>query len=223
MKKLLLFVFISFTTLIVTAQDSTNAAAHMKRIKERETLDKKKKFVHNFMVLFGGNLSVIAGGESESGYDPVIGAVVGLQTRIIPISDNTGINFGMEYSMQGAKYEYDGYIPGGGSGSTSTTTRLNYLNFPLLVHLQKKKDGFFAEAGIQPGILLSAKSKGEETEDIKDELNTFDIGIPLGIGFQSKKKIGAVLRATPGLSNINKDSDNKNSNLVFSLRATYSF
>ena len=126
--------------------------------------------------------------------------------------------------MQGGKYKsmYNmDYMPGGtyGTSSSSATTRLNYLNFPLLVRYQREpRHGFFAEAGLQPGFLLSAKDDGG---NIKDGLNKFDVGIPVGAGYQFQNKFGVGLRVTPGLTNINKDAEYKNRNIVVSLRASY--
>ena len=74
---------------------------------------------------------------------------------------------------------------------------------------------------MQPGLLLSAKNKGTTTTNIKDDLKKLDIGIPIGVGYQLKNKIGVGLRITPGLMNVNKDKQFKNRNMVASLRASY--
>jgi hypothetical protein len=54
--------------------------------------------------------------------------------------------------MQGAKWEdnTDGFIEG--------RTNLLYLNIPFVMRY-RFKNGIFAEAGIQPGLLLLAKDK----------------------------------------------------------------
>jgi hypothetical protein len=90
-----------------------------------------------------------------------------------------------------------------------------------MAHYQKANTGFFAEAGIQPGLLLSAKDQGAENTDIKDEIKKFDIGVPVGVGYKFKNKFGAGLRIIPGVMNVNKDKQYKNRNMVVSLRATY--
>lgn len=71
--------------------------------------------------------------------------------------------------MQGARYadEYDGYKIEG-------KVILWYMNFPLVARYQTK-NGFFAEAGIQPGFLLSAKDKYDNSShDYRYYINTFD-------------------------------------------------
>jgi len=86
------------------------------------------------------------------------------------------------------------------------------------------KSGFFGEAGLQPGILLSAKDKfGDTSDDTKDLMKIFDLGIPIGIGYQINEKIGVGFRVIPGITNIFEDEyeDEKDHNLVFALRGTY--
>ena len=98
-----------------------------------------------------------------------------------------------------------------------------YLNFPVVVRYLHET-GFFGEAGIQPGVLLSAKDKwGDSSDDIKDEMKIFDISIPIGIGYQINEKIGVGFRVIPGITNLfeGSDSDDKDRNLVFALRGTY--
>jgi len=170
---------------------------------------------------FAGLLSSKTGDTPN--YDPVAGIQFGVETQIIPISEDIGLGVGAAYSTQGGKYESNEYVPGGDYNRTSRTSRLNYLNFPVMVRYQNQRNGLFAEAGVQPGLLLSAKDKGKTTNDIKDEGKKFDVGIPIGVGYKFKNKIGVGLRFTPGLVNVNKDEQYKNRNMVTSLRASYSF
>lgn len=83
-----------------------------------------------------------------------------------------------------------------------------------------------AEAGLQPGLLLSAKDKqnGSST-DAKEFYNGFDLGLVAGIGYQPpKSKWSFGLRFVPGLTNINKESTYsvKDRNWAASLRLSYS-
>jgi hypothetical protein len=182
--------------------------------------DKKKKTEDGIDFLAGAIYSNKTGNYPN--YNPVLGMLIGVQTQVISISDYIGLGFGIIYSMQGGKYESSDYIPGGNYSTTSRTSRLNYLNFPVLLRYRKAINGFFAEAGLQPGLLLSAKDKGSTTTDIKEELNKFDVGIPVGVGYKFKNKFGVGLRFTPGLINVNKDKQYKNRNMVTSFRASYS-
>jgi hypothetical protein len=181
----------------------------------------KKKKVEEEIDFTAGAIFSTKTGQLPS-YNSISGLLIGVQAQVLPFADHTGLVFGINYSMQGGKYESSEYIPGGNYGKSSRTSRLNYLNFPVLFRYRKARHGFFAEAGVQPGLLLSAKDKGTTTTDIKDEVKKFDVGIPVGAGYKFKNKFGVGLRIIPGLININKDEQYKNRNLVGSLSATYS-
>jgi len=208
----------------LTPEERRREDEEITRLKQQDEQDKKLKktgktkwFWH---VYFAGLLSTKTGNTPN--YDPVPGMQVGTETQIIPFSDDLSLSAGAAYSMQGGKYESSDYIPGGNYSKTSRTSRLNYLNFPVMIRYQREQNGFFAEAGVQPGLLLSAKDKGTTTNDIKDEIQKFDVGIPVGVGYQFKNKFGVGFRITPGLINVNKDKQYNNRNMVASLRASYS-
>ena len=124
-------------------------------------------------------------------------------------------------SMQGAGWEDDW-----GEGLTKGVTRLWYLNVPLTARYQFGQ-GFYGEAGLQPGFLLSARDNYEgESDDWKEYLKTFDLGIPLGVGYDFPNNFGLNLRVIPGVTNINSSeySDEfKDHNFVVALRGTYIF
>jgi hypothetical protein len=168
----------------------------------------------------GLSLSTKTGNEPK--YNFTNGGQIGVEKQVTKLSEYVGLNAGAVYSMQGGKYKSYEYIPGGDYSNSSRTSRLNYINFPVMVRYQKQTTGFFAEAGVQPGILVSAKDKGTTTNDIKDDVKKFDVGIPVGVGYKFKNKFGVGLRITPGLINVNKDKHYNNRNLVASLRASYS-
>lgn len=161
-------------------------------------------------------------GQESSYTGGAIGGSAGVGTEVAPFGDNTTINAETALSMQGSKYEYSGY----GSGTSKGSVNLLYLNFPVLVH-HKFGGGFFGEAGIQPGICLSAKDKyNGQSHDYKSSIATLDIGIPIGIGYMIDDKLGIGIRWTEGLNNINKSESNygtteKNHNRVIGLRLTF--
>jgi len=71
---------------------------------------------------------------------------------------------------------------------------------------------------------LSAKENYEdENDDIKDYMKIFDMGIPMGIGYQINEKISVGLRFIPGITKIFEDADldDNERNMVFALRGTY--
>ncbi len=128
---------------------------------------------------------------------------------------------GFNVSMQGAGWEQDW-----GEGLIKGTTRLWYLNFPLTGRYQFGQN-FYGELGIQPGVLLSAKDNYDGgSEDWSDYVKTFDLGIPLGVGYDFQNNFGLGLRVTPGVININAEEyadDYKNRNFTVALRGTYTF
>ena len=168
--------------------------------------------------------SVVAGlskssivGESESWKDP-IGGQAGIIISIANFSESMSFKIEANLSMQGAKWEETiNQTPVEGR------TNLLYLNLPLVIRYRFKK-GFFAEAGVQPGLLLSAKDKYSGiTDDYKDYVNKFDLSIPVGIGYEFKKNFAVGLRAIPGITNINAEGTAKDRNFVVALRGIYTF
>ncbi|MCX6261072.1 MAG: porin family protein [Bacteroidia bacterium] len=116
--------------------------------------------------------------------------------------------------MQGSKWD-ETYTKG--------KTNLLYVNLPVVARYQTKS-GFFGEAGLQPGLLLSAKDKYEgSTDNYIDHMKRLDLGIPVGIGYEFKNKIGVGLRLIPGIRDISKDAYEKDRNLIIALRGTYKF
>jgi hypothetical protein len=148
---------------------------------------------------------------SESWQDP-IGLQVGAIVPVANINDMLSFRAEANLSMQGAKWE---------EYSLSGRTNLLYINIPLVIRYQTES-GFFGEAGIQPGLLLSAKDKYEDvTESYMDHMNALDISIPLGVGYEFKNNFGIGFRVIPGINDITKDEDDTDRNLVFALRGTY--
>lgn len=132
----------------------------------------------------------------------------------IGISDKFAIQPELMYSMQGAKYD-------GGK------TNLSYLNVPVMAKYFVA-EGFSLEAGPQIGFLLSAKDKedGEDSVDMKDELESIDFGVNFGAGYDFTENLSAGLRYNLGLTNIVKNvpgEDFKITNNVFSVSLGYKF
>jgi len=202
MRKFLVLLCSCFIAQLLMAQTEP------KSLEER----KKKKIDNFFFAVFGLQYCGI-NGDSESYDEALIGFHVGVGIRLLEFNDNFGIRTEINYSTQGSKY----------SDYVSGKVMLNYINLPILIR-GTSKSGFYGEAGIQPGILTSAKDKYDgETYDYKDYINGFDFGGLLGFGYQ-KKRVGIGLRIAQGITNINKDEDEyKDRNFVASLRTTFTF
>jgi hypothetical protein len=203
-------------------KDSTNTDSVINRTGEQNTIGNKiGRSSGIWEAYLGLGLSTKTGKEPE--YNFTNGGQIGVEKQVTKLSEYVGLSAGAVYSMQGGKYESSAYVPGEDYSTTSRTSRLSYINFPVMARYQKQSTGFFAEVGVQPGVLISAKDKGATTNDIKDDIKKFDVGIPVGVGYKFKNKFGVGLRFTPGLLNVNKDDQYKNRNMVASLRTSYSF
>jgi Outer membrane protein beta-barrel domain len=160
-------------------------------------------------LVLGLSKSSITG--SSSWQDP-IGFQVGAIVPVVNINDMLCVRAEANLSLQGAKWK---------EGSLSGRTNLLYINVPLVVRYQTES-GFFGEAGLQPGLLLSAKDKYEGiTESYMDHMNAIDLSIPVGVGYEFDNNFGVGFRVITGISDITKDKDYADRNLVFVLRGTY--
>ena len=164
-----------------------------------------------------GNLGLVHSriyGDSDS-WSGAWGAQGGVAAQLpfncdFPLTAWTELNV----SMQGASWEEE-VLEG--------ITRTWYLNIPLTARYPFG-DGFYGEAGIQPGFLLSAKDKYDGgSYDVKDWFKTFDLGIPLGIGYDFKNNFGLNFRVIPGVINMNSEEYDSHTdrNFVAVLRGTY--
>lgn len=123
------------------------------------------------------------------------------------------------YSRKGAK------LP----SSPEVTTRLDYVDVPLVFHVNV--DGLFFEAGPQVGFLVAARQKTDnQSLDVKPNYNTVDAGYLFGLGYQRKTGLGVGLRYNGGITNVEKSVlvgttkvQNNIRNSAFQLYLTYSF
>lgn len=150
---------------------------------------------------------------SESWQDP-IGFQAGADYPVAFIGSSLCLRAGALVSFQGAAWEYP---------DLEGRVNLWYVYVPVVMRYQHES-GFYGAAGLQPGFLLSAKDKYEETTDnYMSHMNKFDLSIPLIIGYNFKNRIGVNLRVIPGVTDITQDEDEKDVNFVMGIGATYSF
>jgi hypothetical protein len=108
--------------------------------------------------------------------------------------------------MQGQKDEY--IQPPNGPSLGNTTTKLSYLNIPLLFEFGNKVS---FQAGPQFGILLSATESGTIfnqpiDDDLKEITKGVDFSFALGTGFRLGEDFSLGARMNLGLSEIFDDS-----------------
>jgi len=132
------------------------------------------------------------------------------------------------YMMKGATYEFE--------GKSYDIAKFDYIELPLLLKVTIPTEGKIKPAifaGPTFGFLMSAKALGDEMveEDVKDQMNSMDIGILGGaeIGYQLEKGmifLGASYEV--GLQNLAKeevpaDEEMKNTNIGITLGYGFPF
>ena len=144
----------------------------------------------------GLNVSSI-GGDSED-----VEARIGYHAGVfysLKINDVLGFQPEVVYSSQGAQAEDD---------DIKLKAVYDYVNVPLMVKYYANEN-FTIQGGPQIGILTSAKAKFDGVDvDIKDDLETIDLGIGLGLGYEINK-LQIMARYNYGLTNTAKDSDDE--------------
>lgn len=123
------------------------------------------------------------------------------------IAEKFGVSAGLMFSMQGCGWDRH-----------DEKKKLNYLNIPILANYYVYK-GLAVKAGVQPGILLSAK---EGDEDIKDETKGFDLSIPVGASYEYKNFV-LDARYNIGVTKGNKEGSKSHKNSVFQITLGYKF
>lgn len=112
------------------------------------------------------------------------------------------LSAGLIESNQGTKTEDINLENSNNAKETySYSVNTQVLNIPLLLHVFVAP-GLSFEAGVQPGFLLSAKSKeNDEKNDVKSLMKTFDLNIPIGISYEYAN-IQLDLRYNHGLTSL---------------------
>jgi len=173
-------------------------------------------------VFVGPGYSSIMGGDSWKG---AFGLIIGVDSKVKLLSEKSSIKVGIGVSLQGAAYDESGDMGSGYEGySGKGNVNLSYLFIPLLYHYVFES-GLYAETGLQPGVLLSAKDKYDGgSYDYKDAMKKFDLGIPVGVGYRLNKKLSLGARATFGLTNLDDTgSDTADHNFMLVAVLRYSF
>lgn len=206
MKKPISLILLLFMVLVSVAQNGSNA--------------QNSGALAGRLGVYGGvNFADIVGDEDEEN-KTLTGFQFGLMYRLYSPGGLFSLWIEPGYNAIGTKYEesYQGQTYG-------ATVNLGYIMVPVLARFQAQ-NGLFGDIGVQPQFLVSAKVKSDgDSEDIKDEVNGFDFGIPIGAGYEYNQKFGIRAGYYFGLNNIVKDaiSDYKNTNRAFSIRLHYRF
>jgi opacity protein-like surface antigen len=160
------------------------------------------------------------------------GATVNLDQRkgfvgglfvVWPATSRVALQTEALYSQKGAQMEEEG---------ASAKIKLDYVDVPVLARFSSPVSGgtsFHVFAGPSFNFRVSAKAESsfedeDESEDIDDDVERFDLGFVAGAGLEFGRFV-VDGRYTWGLSNINKDEseDVKIKNRVFAVMAGIRF
>lgn len=176
--------------------------------------------------------------EMEAKADYKFGFTAGVEAGY-QLTSRVGFTAALLYSLQGAARNAEmSNSEGLFSIEDKSKLNLSYLNVPILVNFYVAK-GLALKAGIQPGFLLSAKSKADITgkgyaaedsehgsADMNKYCNKVDFSIPVGVSYEFSNGVVIDGRYNFGLTKCFKETigqkpDSKNS--VFQIAVGYKF
>jgi hypothetical protein len=163
----------------------------------------------NLGVKGGVNLTNISGGDA---YTMRSGFHLGLLGHI-HFTENYALQPEVIFSTQGAALR-----------DSDTWIDLNYLNIPVLFQYMFN-NGLRLQAGPQLGLLLNSRERtGRVSVDLNDEFATLDVGVSVGASYiHTASGFGVDARYNHGLTNINKVTDETNTNRGFQVGVFYLF
>jgi len=179
-----------------------------------------------FGAKLGVNLATV-GGDNTDGISMRTSFNLGVYYSYM-ISDKFGIQPELVFSGQGAKseFEFTTFDPVTFQLVTKkieATVKYNYINIPILAKY------YFTEslnivAGPQIGILVSANSEVDgESTDAKEFANGIDFALGVGLAYELELGLNFSARYNIGLSNINSEGDDKNTNNVIQIGVGWQF
>ncbi|MBQ9651046.1 MAG: PorT family protein [Prevotella sp.] len=132
------------------------------------------------------------------------------------VLDFLGVSAGLMYSQQGVSYDVEG----------TEKVNLNYLNVPITANFYVYPN-LALHAGLQPGFLLTATAKSEHgntkaEENIKDNVEGFDLSIPLGVSYEYMNVVFDA-RYNLGVTKVGKGDHFDSRNSVFMITVGYRF
>ena len=157
----------------------------------------QKEKTYHWGIKGGLNIAYQMGGKWEALYYSRQGIHLGIFMEI-PISAKVGFQPELMYSMQGMGERW-------GDG---LTTKLDYIDLPLMFKFYVGKDRLSIDVGPEFGYMISAKISGHgRTVDVYDEddWNKFDVSIGLGLSYKLNDNFDLSFRSNAGMTNVMKD------------------
>lgn len=167
---------------------------------------------------------------------PTGGFIIGAEAEY-QLTNTFSIAAGVNYAQQGSGWkDTDFNISGTKVNMRDAKIELGYVNVPIVLNAYLFK-GFAVKAGVQLGFMTNASEKvtvegslGNVTEkyeldqDVMDNMEKFDVSIPVGISYQFNVPIVIDARYNIGLTNVIKDNgDESYKNMSFQLTVGYKF
>ena len=122
----------------------------------------------------------------------------------INAGEKSAIRVGALYSGKGYNFSQEFF-----GTKIEQNASFNYLEVPVsyVYHINGKAKGLFLEGGINLGMLLSANVTTDgNSEDVKEDLKSIDLGAGLGLGYKVMENISIGLNYSLGLTNIAEDA-----------------
>ena len=143
-------------------------------------------------------------------------------------SDVVGVSAGLSFVQAGCKFKDD---KGKNSVVYNRNLRMNYVAMPILIH-SYLLPGFSVKAGVEPTLLLGAKShevqqsfdvdkegvmsnfhEDEFTINMKNGMRKFGLSIPIGVSYEYKNVVlGALYHV--GVFNIYKEGNSARKRVI---------
>lgn len=184
-------------------------------------------FAQQFGVKGGMNVSSLSKDASLSDQKSKIGFNAGFFMNA-PLSSEFSIQPELIYTQYGAKGVWTNPID---NNKYSSASHLDYIAVPVMFQYNATPN-FYLEAGPEFGLLVSAtdKLKNETTgasstsDNYKDQLNGFNFGLGIGLGYYFTPSFGLTTRYVAGFTDIYKNnSGDAVKNNVFQVGLAYKF
>ena len=177
----------------------------------------------------------LSGTKDGGSWEPKTGGLVGLETQVLSCNKNSSVYVALILLIQGAAYieiselrsfyEEDAFKSVAlNDNEFSGKVSLTYIDLPIMYNYQSE-NGFYAEIGLQPGFLISAKDKYDGgSYNYKNNVKSFELGLPLGVGYRINEQLSVGARGCYGLSNANNvDNGDKDHNYTIFGVVRYNF
>lgn len=170
----------------------------------------------SFGLKAGFNFANISDVYSDESTSSKMGFHAGVFSNI-PVAERFMVQPELLYNQKGMEYD-------------DRAIKLDYISLPVMFHYDVAQ-GFYLEAGPEFSYLVSAVDKNRtgsdsSTEvDIKEDLNSFDVGVGVGLGVDFAYSYTLFARYVFGVSSIINDdvASNDAKNSVFQLGFAYTF